>query len=257
MSPAERRTSEANPSAPTLSRLLYVDDDPTLTLLTRISLERVGGFTVKTCASGIEALAEVEAFAPDVILLDVMMPGMDGPATLEALRRMPAFADTPVIFMTAKVQGDDMTRYRDLGAADVIGKPYDPVKLPELVRAVWQRCRGGTDTARLDKLREALGETEFRRLLDTFLIDLSGRLAAMLALRDAGDHAGLERAAHSLKGTAGSYGLELVSDLAGRLEAACLRADADAARRAVDALEAGIRTSTAGLTAQFGLDRRT
>jgi CheY-like chemotaxis protein len=133
-----------SPSEPSvsLSRLLYVDDDPTLTLLTRISLERVGGFTVKTCASGAEALAEVEAFAPDLVLLDVMMPGMDGPATLQALRRIPALDAVPVVFMTAKVQGEEVARYLELGAADVIGKPYDPVKLPELVRTIWERCRG-------------------------------------------------------------------------------------------------------------------
>jgi CheY-like chemotaxis protein len=125
-----------------LSRLLYVDDDPTLTLLTRISLERVGGFTVKTCASGAEALAVVEAFAPDLILLDVMMPVMDGPATLRALREIPALDAVPVVFMTAKVQDAEMARYRELGAADVIGKPYDPVKLPDVVRAIWQRSRG-------------------------------------------------------------------------------------------------------------------
>jgi len=133
-----------SPSEPTLSlsRLLYVDDDPTLTLLTRISLERVGGFTVKTCASGTEALAEVTAFGPHLILLDVMMPGLDGPATLQAFRRMPTLDAVPVVFMTAKVTGDEVARYRELGAADVIGKPYDPVKLPDLVRAIWQRCRG-------------------------------------------------------------------------------------------------------------------
>ena len=133
-----------SPSEPSvsLSRLLYVDDDPTLTLLTRISLERVGGFTVKTCASGAEALAEVEAFAPDLVLLDVMMPGMDGPATLQALRQMPALDRVPVVFMTAKVQGEEVARYLELGAADVIGKPYDPVRLPELVRTIWERCRG-------------------------------------------------------------------------------------------------------------------
>jgi two-component system OmpR family response regulator len=133
-----------SPSEPTpsLSRLLYVDDDPTLTLLTRISLERVGGFTVKTCASGTEALAEVEAFAPDLILLDVMMPGLDGPATLQALRGIKQLDGVPVVFMTAKVTGDDVARYREIGAADVIGKPYDPVKLPDVVRSIWERCRG-------------------------------------------------------------------------------------------------------------------
>jgi len=134
MSPSEPSSS--------LSRLLYVDDDPTLTLLTRISLERVGGFTVRTCASGTEALSVVEAFAPDLILLDVMMPVMDGPATLRALRELPSLDLVPVVFMTAKVQDAEMARYRELGAADVIGKPYDPVKLPELVRAIWERSRG-------------------------------------------------------------------------------------------------------------------
>lgn len=141
MSPS-RSQATADASAPGLSRLLYVDDDPTLTVLTRISLERVGGFTVKTCASGVEALEVIDAFAPDLVLLDVMMPVMDGPATLRALREIPAYADIPVVFMTAKVTNDDMARYLELGAADVIGKPYDPVKLPDLVRAIWERCRG-------------------------------------------------------------------------------------------------------------------
>jgi len=251
MNPGKR--SPSLPSAPTLSRLLYVDDDPTLTLLTRISLEKVGGFTVMTCASGGEALAGVEAFAPDVILLDVMMPGMDGPATLAALRRLPALAEVPVIFMTAKVQDDDMTRYRELGAADVIGKPYDPVRLPDLVRAIWQRCRGVSDLGRLEKLRDAVGDAEFRRLLETFLIDLSRRIATIAGLRDAGDHAQIERMAHSLKGTAGSYGLDAVSDLAARVEAVSARGDGPAVAHAVTALDAGIQASAAQLRAHFGL----
>jgi two-component system OmpR family response regulator len=251
MSPAKQNAPA--PPDPTLSRLLYVDDDPTLTLLTRISLERVGGFTVKTCASGPEALAEVKAFAPDLILLDVMMPVMDGPATLQALRRLPSLADIPVIFMTAKVQDDELARYRELGAADVIGKPYDPVKLPDLVRAIWQRCRGVSDLARLDTLRDVVGDAEFRRLLGTFLADLSRRQVVMADLAAARDHAGLERAAHSLKGTAGSYGLDGVSDLAARLEAATVRGDFAAIARALEALGAGIRASTAQLTARFGL----
>jgi len=253
MSPAKRNPSAPSPPAPTLSRLLYVDDDPTLTLLTRISLEKVGGFTVMTCASGGEALTAVEAFAPDVILLDVMMPGMDGPATLAALRRLPALAEVPVIFMTAKVQDDDMTRYRELGAADVIGKPYDPVKLPELVRAIWQRCRGVSDLGRLEQLLAAVGESEFRRLIETFLVDLSRRIGLMAGLRDAGDHAQLERVAHSLKGTAGSYGLDAVSDLAARVEAVSGGGDAGAIAHALAALDAGITASAAQLRARFGL----
>ena len=106
MNPGKR--SPSLPSAPTLSRLLYVDDDPTLTLLTRISLEKVGGFTVMTCASGGEALAGVEAFAPDVILLDVMMPGRDGYDVLAVLKGDPATCDIPVVLLTAKATDQEV-----------------------------------------------------------------------------------------------------------------------------------------------------
>jgi two-component system OmpR family response regulator len=246
----------APPLAPTLSRLLYVEDDPTLTLLTRISLERVGGFTVKTCASGAEALAEVEAFAPDLILLDVMMPGMDGPATLAALREIPALAHVPIVFMTARVQGDEVARYREIGAADVIGKPYDPVKLPELVRGIWERCRGPVDLARLEQLRTVVGEAEFRRVAETFMADLERRIAAMAQLNAAGDHAALVVEAHTLKGTAGSYGFAGVSTLAKQLETACAGGDGAAVADALDALGVGIRESTARVAESFGLEPR-
>jgi len=83
----------------------------------------------------------VTGFAPDLILLDVIMPGMDGLATLEALRRLPPSLETPVVFMTAKVQAQEVARYRQLGAADVIAKPFDPMTLSDSVRAIWRRIR--------------------------------------------------------------------------------------------------------------------
>jgi CheY-like chemotaxis protein len=128
-------------ASPTLSRVLYVDDDPTLTLLTRMSLERVGGFTVQTCTSGAEAVTQAPQFMPDLILLDVMMPDMDGPATLKALRQNAALADIPIVFLTAKVQPDEVERYRGLGAVATIAKPFDPVALPGIMRDIWQRSR--------------------------------------------------------------------------------------------------------------------
>lgn len=122
----------------TLQRILYVEDEPDIQAVAKLALEMVGGFTVKICSSGEEALREVETFAPDMILLDVMMPGMDGPGTLKALRALPSLADVPVAFMTAKVQPAEVAHYRALGARDVIAKPFDPMALASQVRAIWE-----------------------------------------------------------------------------------------------------------------------
>ena len=87
-----------------LARILYVEDEPDIRAIAQMALEAVGGFTVIACASGSEALANAPGASADLLLLDVMMPGMDGPSTLKALRELSATAQTPVIFMTAKVQ---------------------------------------------------------------------------------------------------------------------------------------------------------
>jgi DNA-binding response OmpR family regulator len=103
-----------------------------------MALEMVGGFEVRICSSGEEALCEAENFDPDMILLDVMMPGLDGPGTLEALRKKPSLANTPVAFMTAKVQPTEIAHYKSLGARDVIAKPFDPMTLASQVQAIWE-----------------------------------------------------------------------------------------------------------------------
>jgi len=121
-----------------LPRILYVEDEPDIQTVARMALEMVGGFEVKICSSGEEAVREAENFAPDMILLDVMMPGMDGPSTLEALRRKPALADTPVAFMTAKIQPTEIAHYKSLGARDVIAKPFDPMTLADQVKLIWE-----------------------------------------------------------------------------------------------------------------------
>lgn len=126
----------------TLSRVLYVEDEPDIQAVARIALQIVGGFTVQICASGEEALREAKAFGPDLILLDVMMPGMDGPSTLSALRATPGLEQIPVVFMTAKVQPSEVAQYKSLGALDVIPKPFDPMKLAEQVRHIWSAHNG-------------------------------------------------------------------------------------------------------------------
>ena len=126
----------------TLARVLYVEDEPDIQAVASIALQAVGGFTVQICSSGEEALREVMAFQPDLILLDVMMPGMDGPGTLAALRATPGLEQIPVVFMTAKVQPSEVEHYKSLGALDVIPKPFDPMKLADQVRRIWSTHHG-------------------------------------------------------------------------------------------------------------------
>ncbi len=121
-----------------LSRILYVEDEPDIQAVAKLALETVGGYTLEIASSGAEALAKAPTCQADLILLDVMMPGMDGPTTLVELRKIPQTADTPVIFMTAKVQPQEVAHYRSLGALDVIAKPFDPMNLAANVRAIWE-----------------------------------------------------------------------------------------------------------------------
>ena len=125
-----------------LKRILYVEDDGDIRTVTAMALEAVGGFTVISCDSGKEALAMAPDANADLILLDVMMPGMDGPATLSALRGLSQTADTPVIFMTAKVQASEIQHYMHLGATDVIAKPYDPMLVSAQIGEIWQKIAG-------------------------------------------------------------------------------------------------------------------
>jgi two-component system, OmpR family, response regulator len=121
-----------------LERLLYVEDDPDIQEIAVLALAQVGGFSVVAARSGAEALALAPECRPDLILLDVMMPGMDGLATLEALRGDPETESVPVIFMTAKVQDREIESYRRAGAVGVIAKPFDPMTLAEQVREIWR-----------------------------------------------------------------------------------------------------------------------
>ena len=120
-----------------LERILYVEDEPDIQAVARLALEQLGGFAVEVCSSGKEALGKIEAYRPDLILLDVMMPGMDGPTTLGELRKTDCCKDTPVVFMTAKVQPQELAHYLSLGAVDVIPKPFDPMTLADKVRGIW------------------------------------------------------------------------------------------------------------------------
>ncbi len=125
-----------------MSRVLVVEDDPDIREVMRLSLETLGGFEVLTCASGSAAIEQAPFFAPDLILLDAMMPAMDGQATLAALREFPPLADTAVVFVTAKAMPDEVARMKELGAVDVIAKPFDPMTLADSLRRIWNALHG-------------------------------------------------------------------------------------------------------------------
>lgn len=125
-----------------LERVLYVEDEPDIREIARIALVELGGLNVDLCASGGEALAAVEALHPDLILLDVMMPDMDGTETFRRLRDKPDLAETPIVFMTARAQDHEVRQYHELGAAGVITKPFDPIALPAQLRALWDASSG-------------------------------------------------------------------------------------------------------------------
>jgi two-component system, OmpR family, response regulator len=127
---------------PEIKKILMVEDDPDIQTVAEMSLQDVGGFSVRLCSSGLEALSVVGEFMPDLILLDVMMPEMDGPTTLSELRNRDQFKAIPVIFMTAKVQPQEVEAYLLLGAIGVIHKPFDPMLLPGEIREIWQHHNG-------------------------------------------------------------------------------------------------------------------
>jgi two-component system, OmpR family, response regulator len=117
-------------------KILLVDDEADIRLIAEISLSHLGGWQVVQAASGGEALDLARRERPDLILLDVMMPGMDGPTTLEKLREQEGGDATPVIFMTAKVQKTEIDRLLALGVRGLIAKPFDPMKLPDEIRGI-------------------------------------------------------------------------------------------------------------------------
>lgn len=120
-----------------LQRILCVEDEPDIQAVVRLALEQIGGFQVEVCSSGDEALARAAAWAPDLILLDVMLPGMDGPETLRRLREQPDTRGIPVAFMTARVQARELEHYRSLGAIGLLPKPFDPMTLADQLRTLW------------------------------------------------------------------------------------------------------------------------
>ena len=117
-------------------KVLIVDDEADIRRIGGLSLQSVGGWEVWLAESGAEAMETAKSHNPDLILMDMMMPEMDGLTVLRQIRKDPELESTPVIFMTAKVQRDEVARYLEAGAAGVVEKPFDPMTLPDEIRRI-------------------------------------------------------------------------------------------------------------------------
>lgn len=120
-----------------LQSVLYVDDEPDIREVVELSLALAADLQVQSCGSGEQALKVMPLLRPDMVLLDVMMPGLDGPGTLARMKADPLLASIPVVFLTAKALPAEIQRFLALGAVAIIPKPFDALKLAEHVQAIW------------------------------------------------------------------------------------------------------------------------
>ncbi|MGP9810387.1 response regulator [Rhodopseudomonas sp. NSM] len=217
-------------------RVLHVDDEPDIREIAAISLGLDSEFITRSCGSGSEAIAAAAEWPPDIILLDVMMPEMDGPATLVRLRASTTTASIPVIFMTARAQTRELDLFRSLGAVGVIPKPFDPMTLAASVRSLIEPV--DSKLARL--------QSDFLHRLDNDVARLK-QLAGTLG-KATPTKAGLKEIgeiAHGLAGASGVFGFPQLGDLAADLEHAIAdevigSADLGTVNRSLDLLLAGI-----------------
>ena len=204
-----------------LQRILLLEDEADIRSIAAHALTALGGFKVLVCASGQQALAQAESFQPQLLLFDVMLPELDGPATLEALRRLPSLQATPVIFMTTRTQPQDQLHYRQLGALGLIAKPFDALALPQQLRELWSDGQPQSTNA-VDALSAHL-----RELTTHFSAQLPVRLQRLQQLVNtaATDMTALSEAvreAHGLAGAGGIFGFAQVSEYMAEVEVALL-----------------------------------
>jgi CheY-like chemotaxis protein/HPt (histidine-containing phosphotransfer) domain-containing protein len=213
--------------------ILHVDDDPDIREVVSFALGIDPAFDVKSCAGGEEALDITDrGTIPDLILCDVMMPGIDGPELLRRLREKPTMAGTPVIFMTARAQTKDLEQFKVLGAKAVITKPFDPMALADAVRGHMGLGAHVADHVAADVAADvAANGTPDREAADHgFFQSMRTEAAKLKKLREellggpssSGLFDNLRSCAHKLAGSAGVFGFREISDLASSLEEALL-----------------------------------
>jgi CheY-like chemotaxis protein len=187
-------------------RILHVDDEPDIREIVEMSLSLNADFEVRACACGADAVATAAEWSPSLILLDVMMPGMDGPTTLTHLRKDPRTIDIPVLFMSARAQAREVQQLISLGAQGVISKPFDPMTLAFSVRSHLQAIR--LQTLRTVFVQRLKGDAALLASCRSAL----GREAAPATLSR------IREIAHGLAGAAGLFGFDQISSDAAAVE---------------------------------------
>jgi CheY-like chemotaxis protein len=238
-----------------LIRVLHVDDEPDIGEVVAMSLGLDADMETRSCSSGPEAIAAAAEWSPDIILLDVMMPGMDGPATLAQLRADPVTAGIPVIFMTARAQARELDIFRAIGAAGIIAKPFDPMTLAAQVRThLLPVATAATPPPapfvfptgiRSDFVRRLQDDTTKLKAYRATLIADPSSPAARTAIKDI---------AHRLAGASGLFGFRDVSEAAAALEETVTAHDGEAGSVAeiATALDGLIVCVTADVVAKAG-----
>jgi CheY-like chemotaxis protein len=192
-------------------RVIHVEDEEDIREVVAISLGLDPCFEVRGCASGAEALSTAAEWAPDLILCDVVMPVMDGPATVANLRERPQTAKTPVIFMTARVQRWEVERLKTLGAAGIIYKPFEPMTLAGQIR---------------NQIRAASMATLSNNFSERLRSDAAALAKSRLKLGNGGGPEAVEEIkmiAHALAGAAGIFRCDRIGDEAATLERASIK----------------------------------
>jgi two-component system, OmpR family, response regulator len=202
-----------------LRSIAYVDDEPDLREVVQLALSLTTGATVQCYASGAQALLQLPALRPDLVLLDVMMPEMDGTEVIQQMQKDRLLETIPVIFMTAKALPDEVARLRSLGAVGVISKPFNPTRLGEEVLAQWQAATT-TRQAGAQMQITNLASSLAARFAHRTLAELPGvrESSARLGQGNADSLQQLKRWAHKIRGTAATLGLVDVSARAGEIE---------------------------------------
>ncbi len=126
-----------------LEKILLAEGDPDVQEITTFALRSSGPYTVEVCCTGRELLERIDEIDPQLILLDVMMPGMDGITTLKELRKIPRYIEIPVIFFSARDEAEDIAKYVNSGVSNVIPKPFDPLLLSDIIEDVWSKWYSG------------------------------------------------------------------------------------------------------------------
>jgi CheY-like chemotaxis protein len=203
--------------------VLYVDDDPDICEVVQATLCLISALDVYTAGSGEAAIALACELRPDLILMDVMMPGLDGPATLKRMREIAPINEIPVIFLTAKVLPAEVADLFQLGAIGVIGKPFDPLKLGDEMLSLWKGSNAVVATPGMSDKRAKV-DAQVSSLTNGFLLRTKEdihRLRKLLDRAGNGDRMvfkEFERIAHSIHGAGAMFGFPAISEAAGAIE---------------------------------------